>query len=571
MERRLAAIIAADVVGYGRLMEADEAGTLAVLKARRREILQPLLAQHHGRTVKLMGDGVLVEFASAVNAVACAVALQESMAAANADLPEDRHIVLRIGINLGDLIVEGTDLYGDGVNIAARLEALAEPGSIYLSQTVFSHVRSKLEVRFDDLGERTLKNMGEPLRVYRVAGRGARATALSANPVLPSKPSIAVLPFTNMSGDPDQRYFSDGITEDIITELSRFRELLVIARNSSFQYRDGAVDVKRIGQDLRVAYVVEGSVRRAGTRIRVTAQLVEVATGTHLWAERYDRELEDIFAVQDEITHTVVATLVGRLAANSADKSRRKPTQYWAAYDYFLQGRECLTTQYDAAAAEPLLRRAIELDPIFSQAYAMRAGMYVFTFFEDGRTEMLSEALVYAQRALSLDENDAWSQWAMGLVCTFMGRLDLAGLHLDRAVALNPNDVKIAYVHAHWLARMGRTAEALDSLDIAVRRDPFPPDWYWEARAIPLLQERRYQEVIQTINRMTRLHSWNHAYLAIAYAHLGQLAEARAEAAELLRLKPDYSPAWISAQEPYKNPAYLQHLLDGLRKAGLPE
>src|SRR5262245_32828175 len=338
VQRRLAAILAVDVVGYSRLMEQDEASTLVRLKARRKEVLEPLIAKHQGRIFKLTGDGVLIEFGSAVNAVQCAVELQHNMAAANSDLSDDRHIVLRIGVNLGDVMVEGSDLYGDGVNVAARLEALAEPGSILVSGTAYDYVRNKVKVRFDDLGHQTLKNIVEPVRAYRAADMPAVTITLSK--ATTDKPSIAVLPFTNLSGDPDQQYFSDGSTEDIITELSRFRDLLVIARNSSFQYRDKAVDVRRVGRELGTRYVVEGSVRKLGNRVRTTAQLVDAVAGDHFWAERYDRDLEDIRAVQDEIVATIVATLVGRIIAVGAERARRKPPQVWAAYDYLLQGRE---------------------------------------------------------------------------------------------------------------------------------------------------------------------------------------------------------------------------------------
>jgi TolB-like protein/class 3 adenylate cyclase len=367
-QRRLAAILAADVVGYSRLMEIDEAGTLAVLKARRKDVLEPLVTEHQGRIVKLMGDGVFVEFASAVNAVTCAVALQKQMASANVGLPDDRHIVLRIGINLGDMMVEGTDLYGDGVNIATRLEGVAEPGGILISGTTYDHIKNKVQVGFDDRGTQTLKNIAEPVRVFSIAGT-PRVSVPASKPAM-DKPAIAVLPFANMSGDPAQQYFSDGITEDIITELSRFRELLVIASNSSFRYRDKAVDVTRVGRELGVTYVAEGSVRRSGQRVRITVQLLEATAGGHLWAEHYDREIEDIFVVQDEVVGTIAASLIGRIAAGSTTNAKRKPPQLRAAYDYFLHGRDLLR-RYDWKGAEPLLRRAIDLDPNYAQAHAL--------------------------------------------------------------------------------------------------------------------------------------------------------------------------------------------------------
>ncbi len=312
--RRLAAILAADVVGYSRLMEQDEAGTLAALKERRKGILQPLVARHQGRIFKVTGDGVLVEFASAVNAVQCAVDLQQSMAAANAGQVEDRQIVLRVGVNLGDVMIEGSDLYGDGVNIAVRLETIAEPGGIIVSGTAYDQVKNKIKAGFDDAGSQSLKNIAEPVRAYRVADTAA--VAVSAHKPGADKPSIAVLPFANMSGDPEQQYFSDGITEDIITELARYRSLFVIARNSSFQFRGPSVDMAAVRRRLGVRYIVEGSVRRSGNRLRVTAQLIDAATETHLWAERYDRDVRDVFAVQDEVART--------LAPATAPRGRRR-------------------------------------------------------------------------------------------------------------------------------------------------------------------------------------------------------------------------------------------------------
>jgi adenylate cyclase len=381
-QRRLAAILAADVVGYSRLMERDEAGTLAALKTRRRNVFQPSIARHRGRIVKVMGDGVLVEFASAVDAVECAVALQEAMEAVNHDIPDDRRIVLRIGINLGDVMVEGQDLYGDGVNIAARLEALADAGSVFISQMVFSHVKGKTNLDFEDLGERSLKNMVEPVRVYRLSGPATLPTgAATAKVDLPSKPSIAVLPFVNMSDDRDQEYFSDGTTEDIITELSRFPSLLVIARNSSFQYRGKAEDLRRVGRELGARYIVEGSVRRLGTQFRITTQLIDSQTGQHLWADRYDRKIDHLFDTQDEVVRAVVGTLEHRVAESEAVGARRRAPQNWAAYDYVLQSRQ-FTDRYDAMASEAPLRRALELDPTLAEAYARIVVPICFKYFQ---------------------------------------------------------------------------------------------------------------------------------------------------------------------------------------------
>ena len=566
VQRRLAAILAADVVGYTHLMEQDEAGTHAALKNRRKEVLEPVVARHQGRIFKFTGDGVLVEFSSAINAVQCAVELQQQMAAANAALPEGRHIVLRIGVNLGDVMVEGSDLYGDSIIVATRLEGIAEAGGVLVSGTAFDHVRNKVNASFEDLGTQALKNITEPVRVYRVAGTPLVATRKVAT----DKPSIAVLPFVNMSGDLEQQYFSDGITEDIITELSRYRSLLVIARNSCFQFRGPSVDISDVRRRLGVRFVVEGSIRRSDNRIRINAQLIDAATGHHVWAERYDRNLQDIFAVQEELARAIAATLEGRIAASGADLAARKPTQHWGAYDYFLRGRECVN-RYDTTAARPLFQRAIELDPNYAQAYAWQSLAYVLRYFEDGQSAILDEALRLADTALRLDPADASSHRAVGLVAMIMKRLDLAGIHYDRALALNPTDTFTICLHGLWLAHLGRGDEALRSVDAGLRRDPFPPTFYWEFRGVALFQARRHREAIEAFSEVAQPPWWCRCYLAACFAHLGIPVEARRHVAEVLRLKPDFSMTDIERTEPYQNSADIEHLEDGLRKAGLPE
>ncbi len=374
IERRLAAIMSADVAGYSRLMGTDEAGTLSALKALRRDVFAPQVAAHKGRVVKLMGDGALVEFPSIVNAVDCAIAVQRALA--------EQTIQLRIGINLGDIIVEGSDIYGDGVNIAARLEGLAEPGGICVARNVYDQVKSKVEASFEDLGEKEVKNIPEPLRVYRVATErlSSAVTSPTTKPLpLPDKPSVAVLPFTNMSGDSEQEYFSDGITEDIITELSRFHSLFVIARNSSFTYKGKAVDVTEVGSTLGVQYVVEGSVRKAGNRVRVTAQLVEAQSGRHVWARRYDRDLSDSFELQDEISKVIVGTIAGRVDAAEAQRVAWKPPGDMTAYDRFLRGLQEFNRQerVPLANARELFQDAIDLDSSYARAYAHLAFTHV--------------------------------------------------------------------------------------------------------------------------------------------------------------------------------------------------
>ncbi len=370
-ERRLAAILSADVVGYSWLMGADEAGILARLQALRAEIFDPVIAAHHGRVVKLMGDGTLVEFASAVNAAECAIEAQRAIAEANDAVEADRRITLRIGIHLGDIIVAGDDIYGDGVNIAARLQEGAENGGVSVSEDVCRQIEGKLEAEFEDLSVQTFKNIAKPIRVYRVrSGEVAPAASLP----LPSKPSIAVLPFTNMSNDPDQEYFSDGITEDIITALAQVRWLFVISSNSSFTYKGGATDLKKVADELGVCYILEGSVRRAGNRVRITAQLIEARPDHHIWAERFDRDLEDIFALQDEITGTIVTTIVPEVDEAERERAQRKPVASLDAWDLYLRGIWQMYQGFggDQSEALALFQKAIELDPRSTQAHAGR-------------------------------------------------------------------------------------------------------------------------------------------------------------------------------------------------------
>ena len=571
MERRLAAILVADVVGYARLMESGEADTLAQLKSRQENILKPLLARHHGRIVKLMGDGVLMEFASAVNAVECAAALQQGMASANDRLAEDRRMVFRIGVNLGDVVVEGGDLFGDGVNVAARLEALAEPGCVYVSETVFKHVCGKVELGFHDLGEQTLKNMVAPVRVYRIAAEGAEEPGAGTRQAPSSKPAIAVLPLADMSGDPAQAHLADGITEDIITEFSRFSSLAVAARNSSFQYRDKSVDVKQVGRALGVGYVMQGSVRRLGPQIRITAQLSDAIGGQNLWAERYDRNIDDLFAVQDEVVRSVVATMEHHLLESEIDRGTRKPPASWGAYDYILQAHQFMRRCEDYQMSEAPLRRAIELDPTSSEARALLAHALVFKFFLDQDRGHLNEALDLARQAAALNEKGSGPQFTMASVYKTMGEYELAGLHYDRALALNPNNGNAMISRATWLAYGGQPGEALTALDSYARRDPFPAFWYWEARATVLFQLRRYPEAIDALRRLEKPYFWARAYLVASLSQSGRISQAREEVGLLLAQEPKTTISQVLRAEPYQHAESRDHLVEGLRKAGLPE
>jgi TolB-like protein/Tfp pilus assembly protein PilF len=385
-----------------------------------------------------------------------------------------------------------------------------------------------------------------------------------------TKPSIAVLPFRNLNADPDQQYLSDGITEDIITELSRYRELMVIARNSSFRFREQSADTAQIGRELGADYLLEGSLRKAGNRLRITAQLIEAASGGHLWAERYDRNLEDVFEIQDDVTQTITATFFGQLARTHTDRARRRPKANWQAYDYVLQGLQCIA-RYDTKQAEIFFQEAIKLDPEYAQAHAMLAVAYLQQYFDDLRDEALAAGRASAEKAVLLDGSNPYGHCHTGIALMFQGDLEAPEAHLDRAVSLNPNSVWCLHCRAAWLCRVRRTQEALAALDVMARHDPLLHPSYWEVRSVALFAEHRYEEVVASTRQKNRMKYWDHAYLAAAYAYLGRRGEAQAEAAEVLRKRPDFSIRAYAKQEPYKNPADRDHLLEGMRIAGLPE
>jgi TolB-like protein/Tfp pilus assembly protein PilF len=573
VQRRLVAILAADVVGFSRLMERDDAGTLSLLKDRREQIIDRETTRHGGRIVKVMGDGLLIEFVSAVQAVACGAAVQRAMTEANAGMPPDQCIVLRIGINLGDVIIDGEDLYGDGVNIAARLQALAEPGEILLSRQVHDQVETKLDLGFVDLGLKELKNIARPVQVFRIAGE--RQEPAPAGPTETRRPSVAILPFANMSGDPEQRYFSDGITEDIITELSRFRQLRVAARNSSFRYRDLDVDIRRVGRELGINYVVEGSVRRLGKRIRITAQLIDATTGNHLWAERFDRDESEIFAVQDQLVRTIVATLVGRLQAAGAEGASRKPPASLAAYECVLRA-DALPLGDPAAEAEAmkLYEQAIKLDPTYARAYALLANLLrlKWDYGAGGDPSVLARAFDLARRAVALDDNDGLCHGILGLVHLTRYEYDLAEHHYQKALSLNRNSATLFASMASLYTHLGRPEQALDFLREARSIDPFyNPSWYWSVLGTAHFMARQYEEAIAAFSRSTIMPYWARAYLAAACALAGRPGEAERHAEEVLRLFPTYTITRDAVREPFKRPSDSEHLMDGLRKAGLPD
>ena len=574
-ERRLTTILAADVVGYSRLMGEDEAGTLTLLRQRRREVLEPLLAKYAGRLIKLMGDGVLVEFASIVNAVQCAVEMQQGMEARNAALPEHRRMQLRIGVNLGDVIIEGDDLYGDGVNLAARLEGLAEPGGVCISETAYQHVRQKLPLDYQDLGEQQVKNFAQPVRAYRVSARIQSAAAPGESRGAAAEgPSIVVLPFANMSGEAEQEFFADGLTEDILTELSRFRHLFVISRNSAFKYKGKAVDVRQVARELRVQYVVEGSVRKVGSRVRVTVQLIDAEADRHVWAERYDRQLEDIFAIQDEVTAAIVSTLPGRLEAATRERLARKPTDNMVAYECVLAGKllHHRSNRADNEAALRMLDRALALDPNYAHAHAWRAcvlGQSWGNGYCQDRDATWSEVIREIKIALDLDINDSDVNRILAAVSLTGGDHDRAVFHQERALSLNPNDDLIVVQQGEVLTWLGRPEEGIPWIEKAMRLNPYHPERFWNHLGRAHFVARHYAEAIAAFSRITAPDHLHHAFLAACHAELGNEA-ARGHVAEVLKRDPAFCIENYLKTQHYKRPEDLEHHRAALIKAGLP-
>jgi adenylate cyclase len=472
MERRLTAILAADIVGYSRLMGSDEAGTLAELKRIRSELIDGKIADHQGRIVKLTGDGILTEFPSVVSAVACAVEIQRQIRERSASVPDDKRIVFRIGVNLGDIIVDGDDIYGDGVNVAARLQAIAPSGGIAISQSVRDQVGNRLDLLFEDRGEHQLKNIEKPVRVYDVLLQEPEDTAMPSPKK--EKPSIAVLPFTNMSGDPEQEYFSDGITEDIITDLSKISALSVVARNTSFTYKGRAVKVESVGRELCVDFILEGSVRKAGARVRVSGQLVSVSDGTHIWAERFDRDLTDIFAIQDEITHAIVEQLKVKLLPQEKMSIGQAPTDNVEAYTYYLRGRDFLyrySKRYFELARRMFVK-AIELDPNYARAYAGIADCDAFLYMVYQADVPLDGILETAAKALALDNNLAEAHTARGVALSAARDFDKANAEFERALTLDPNSFEAHFLYARPAFQQGKIARAVELLERASEINP---------------------------------------------------------------------------------------------------
>ena len=592
VERRLAAVLAADVAGYSRLMGADEEGTLARLKAARKAFVDPAVGSHRGRIVKTTGDGMLVEFASAVDAARCAVEIQRAMAAQNADVPQEVRIEFRIGIHVGDIIIDDDDIFGDGVNIAARLEGIAEPGGVCISDDTYRQIRGKVEIGWDDLGPQTLKNIAEPLRAWRVQlGGQAAANPQPGSPAgrapvlaLPDKPSIVVLPFQNMSGDPEQEYFADGMVEDITTALSCFKALFVIARNSSFTYKGRAVDVKQVGRELGVRYVLEGSVRKAANRVRITGQLVDTATGAHLWAERFDGGLDDIFDLQDQVTERVVGAIAPAVEKAEIERVKRKPTESLDAYTLYLRGLARLYQVTNRQANNEALRlfhSAIEFDPDFASAYGGAACCYAYAIGNGWVSRTPNEIAAVTkltERAVELGKDDAIviasSGWALA---HFVLDLEAAAGLIDRALMLNSNLAE-AWFWGGWVKIWrGEPEAAIERFARALRLNPIDP------RVSGMRSGIAHAHFF--LGRHDKAASWAAMALqdhpdhqpglrieAASNAMAGQSEQAHKAVARLRQLNPTLRVSNLNdVPGPYRHAESFAQYQEGLRRAGLPE
>jgi TolB-like protein len=560
----------------------DEEGTHVRLKEHLRLLIDPKIAAHRGRVVKNTGDGLLAEFSSVVDATRCALDVQRGMEARNSDIPPDQRIEFRIGINVGDVIEDNGDIFGDGVNIASRLEAIAKPGGICISDDAYRQLRDRLDVVFDDAGEQSLKNIERSVRVFRVVDHVA-AGRQRPSLALPDKPSIAVLPFQNLSTDPEQEYFADGIVEDITMALSRFSELFVIARNSSFQYKGKVTDVRQVARELGVGYVLEGSVRRAGDRLRISAQLIDAATGGHRWAQHYDCMLEEVFAVQDEVVGTIVALLAAHVRKAEAERARTKPPNNWRAYDCYLQATEAFNnfvTSFNVEniyEARRLLQLSLGIDPNYARSYALLANTHDATYVTPLDRDYLNPAgldLAYqfARKAVQLDPNLPEAHAVLGFELTFKHQHDASMLSVERALALNPNylDWRLGYP----LVLAGHSRRAIEVLKAYMRLDPFQPPLAALLLGLAHYMLKDYSQALKLLHdyvlQVPQV-PWGHLYLAMTHARLGHIEEAQAEIAEMLRIKPDITIRTAQTLTTFKQAKDGKHFYDALRIAGLPE
>jgi TolB-like protein/class 3 adenylate cyclase len=590
VERRLAAVLAADIAGYSRLMGIDEEGTLARLKAVRKALVDPMLASHRGRIVKTTGDGMLVEFASAVDAVRGAVGVQRGMAEQNSSVPQDKRIEFRIGIHVGDVIFDDNDIFGDGVNIAARLEGIAEPGGICISSSAYDQVRGKVEVEFADFGEQRLKNIDRPVRVYAVNSNGhlgvvakgvlpSHTEAQKPLP-LPDKPSIAVLPFQNMSGDPEQEYFSDGMVEDITTALSRFKSLFVIARNSSFTYKGKAIEVKQVGRELGVRYVLEGSVRKAGGKVRITGQLIDATTGAHLWANRFDGTLDDIFELQDKVTSSVVAAIAPRVEQAEIDRSEREPTESLDALDLYYRAIKSFRrfTREGNEEALRLAQRAISLDPNFAAAYGVALACYSQRTDQGWmKDEQIAEGKQYALRAVEVGTDDAF---ALSRAAHFFGLIlkdvRTADAIVDQAIGVNPNLAEAWRIRGYISFYLGRHEEAIEQFQHAMRFNPLDPQIYYLESGIATANFflRRFEMALTwAIKALARQKNYAPAIrnVMLSYAMLGRITDAQVMLVRWRDAGGEMTISQLKKWMPWQRQTDVELLVEAFRIAGVPD
>jgi adenylate cyclase len=583
VKRKLTAILSADVKGYSRLMGEDEKATVRTLNAYK-EVMTGLIQHHRGRVVNAPGDNVLAEFGSVVDAVECAVEIQKELKARNAELPENRSMEFRIGVNLGDVIEDGEQILGDGVNIAARLESLSEAGGICISGTAYDQVENKLSIAYEYLGEQTFKNIAKPVRVYRVmmqpealARRGLEVASKERMALpLPDKPSIAVLPFINMSRDPEQEYFSDGITQEIITALSKVPNLFVISHNSTFTYKGKPVKVKQVSEELGVRYVLEGSVQKSGDRVRITAQLIDVLSGHHLWAERYDRDLKDMFALQDEITMKVITALQVELTAGEMAGMMAKGTKNIDAFIKYLQAYELISraNKERNAQAKKILEEAVALDPEYPRLYMGLATVHMYDMWYDtteSPDQSLTRAFELAQKAISLDNSNATAHGILGQVYAMKRQYDRAIAECERAVSLDPNSAENIFWLGMTLNWAGRTEEAIPYIQNAIRLNPLPPALYFVQLAVSYRDSGQYEKAIEASKKALQQEpntQFAYIHMAVSYIRLGQEKEARAAATEILRINPKFSLERYAKILPFPQPV-TDLVIEDLRKAGL--